>query len=241
VPYTYQMLHRLGFDNFDVPSLRVLTQAGGRLEPRLVRHFHERMAARGGRFYVMYGQTEAVARIAILPPERLPEKLGSVGQVLAGGELRIDASAAPAGSPPGVGEVVYRGANVMLGYAESAADLSRGDELGGELRTGDLGYLDADGLLFLTGRSKRVGKLFGLRVSLDEVEEMVRERGPAAVVEHGDRLLVFCAFGDVTVLDGVQRELATRLRVHRSGFELRWLEQLPTLASGKVDYQRLSA
>ena len=241
VPYTYQMLHRLGFDHFDAPSLRVLTQAGGKLEPRLVRYFHERMAARGGRFYVMYGQTEAVARIAILPPERLPEKLGSVGQVLAGGELSIDAGAAPAGSPPGVGEVVYRGPNVMLGYAESAADLSRGDELGGQLRTGDLGYLDADGLLFLTGRSKRIGKLFGLRVSLDEVEEMVHERGPAAVIQDGDRLLVFCAFGDAALLDGVQRELAARLRVHRSGLELRRVEALPTLASGKVDYQRLSA
>jgi acyl-CoA synthetase (AMP-forming)/AMP-acid ligase II len=241
VPYTYQMLHRLGFEHFDAPSLRVLTQAGGRLEPRLVRYFHEHMAARGGRFYVMYGQTEAVARIAILPPERLPEKLGSVGQVLAGGELSIDASAAPADSPPGVGEVVYRGPNVMLGYAESAADLARGDELCGQLRTGDLGYLDAEGLLFVTGRSKRIGKLFGLRVSLDELEEMVRERGPAAVIQDGERLLVFCAFGDAALLDGVQRELAARLRVHRSGLELRRVEALPTLASGKVDYQRLSA
>src|SRR4029077_8992406 len=105
----------------------------------------------------------------------------------------------PAGSPPGVGEVVYRGPNVMWGYADSAEDLCRGDELGGQLRTGDLGYLDAEGLLFITGRSARVGKLFGLRVSLDEVEEMVRERGPAAVIQGGDRLLVFCAFGDATV------------------------------------------
>jgi len=241
VPYTYQMLSRLGFENFDVPSLRVLTQAGGRLEPQLVRRFHELMSARGGRMFVMYGQTEAVARVAILPSERLPEKLGSVGLALPGGELCIDVEAAPPGSPPGVGEVVYRGPNVMMGYADGAADLARGDELGGELRTGDLGYLDADGMLFITGRIKRMGKLFGLRINLDDVENLVRERGPAAVIEGKERLLVFCAFGDASLLDGLQRELAARLRVHRSGFEFRRVSELPTLASGKVDYQRLSA
>jgi acyl-CoA synthetase (AMP-forming)/AMP-acid ligase II len=239
VPYTYQMLQRLGLENFDVPSLRVMTQAGGRLEPRLVERFQRHMEARGGRFFVMYGQTEAVARMAVLPPERLSEKLGSVGRAIPGGELRIDPGAAPAGAAPGVGEVVYRGPNVMLGYAESAADLARGDEQRGELRTGDLGYLDPDGFLFITGRSKRMGKVFGLRVSLDEVEELVRERGPAAVVQQGERLLVFCAFGDASALDTLHRELAARLRLHRSGLELRRIEALPTLPSGKIDYQGL--
>lgn len=239
VPYTYQMLQRLGFENFDVPSLRVMTQAGGRLEPRLVEHFQRHMAARGGRFFVMYGQTEAAARMAVLPPERLSEKLGSVGRAIPGGELHIDWSAAPAGVAAGVGEVVYRGPNVMLGYAESAADLARGDDLRGELRTGDLGYLDADGFLFITGRSKRMGKLFGLRVSLDEVEALVRERGPAAVVQHGERLVVFCAFGDPSSLDALRGELAAHLRVHRSGLELRRIDALPTLPSGKIDYSGL--
>jgi acyl-CoA synthetase (AMP-forming)/AMP-acid ligase II len=241
VPYTYQMLQRLGLDKLAPPSVRVLTQAGGRLDPRLVQSFHEQMAARGGRFFVMYGQTEAVARIAILPAERLPEKLGSVGRAVPGGELRIDEQAAPPGSPAGVGEVLYRGPNVMWGYAECASDLARGDELRGELRTGDLGYLDAEGLLFITGRSKRMGKLFGVRVNLDDIESMVREHGPAAVTDGGDRLLLFCAFGDAEALAALQRELAARLRVHRSGLELRRIEELPLLASGKVDYQRLPA
>lgn len=240
VPYTYQMLQRIGFEKLDLPSLRVLTQAGGRLDPRLVQRFHELMVARGGRFHVMYGQTEAVARIAILPSECLPEKLGSVGCAVPGGELRIDEQAAPPGAAPGVGEIVYRGPNVMWGYADSASDLARGDELRGELRTGDLGYLDSEGMLFITGRSKRMGKLFGVRVNLDDVESMVREHGPAAVIDGGDRLLVFCAFGDTDALAALQRELAARLRVHRSGLELRHIAELPLLASGKVDYRRLS-
>jgi acyl-CoA synthetase (AMP-forming)/AMP-acid ligase II len=241
VPFTYQVLARLGFENMDVPSLRTLTQAGGRLEPRLVQRFHAAMAARGGRFFVMYGQTEAVARIAILPAEALPEKLGSVGKALAGGELHIDPSAAPSGSPEGVGEVVYRGPNVMLGYADTVRDLARGDDMGGELRTGDLGYLDADGLLFITGRSRRIGKIFGLRVNLDDAEGWLSERGPAAVVDGGDRLLVFCAFGDAAALEQLHQEMAKSLRVHRSGLEFRRIAELPTLASGKVDYQRLCA
>jgi acyl-CoA synthetase (AMP-forming)/AMP-acid ligase II len=241
VPYTYQLLHRLGFEKFDLPTLRVMTQAGGRLEPRLIQRFSELMSMRGGKFFVMYGQTEAAARMTILPADRLPEKLGSVGCAVTGGELTIATDVAAGGPHSGTGEVVYRGANVMLGYAESLEDLERGDELGGELHTGDLGYLDADGMLFITGRSKRIAKVFGLRVSLDEVEDMVRERGPAAVIDGGDGLLVFCTFGDDTTLQALRMDLAQRLRVHHSGLELRRVESLPISANGKIDYKRLSA
>lgn len=119
----------------------------------------------------MYGQTEATARMAVLPPERLADKLGSAGLALPGGRLEADDD----------GEILYHGPNVMMGYADTADDLSRGDDLGGVLRTGDLGRVDPDGFLHITGRLKRMAKIFGIRVNLDDVERMLRGSGPVAV------------------------------------------------------------
>jgi long-chain acyl-CoA synthetase len=201
VPYTFEVLKRLDLDKLNVPSLKTLTVAGGKLAPELVSHFTEVMARRGGRFIEMYGATEATARIAIN------------GRALPGGHIRIDG-----------GEVVYRGPNVMMGYAEGRADLARGDDLGGELRTGDLGYLDSANRLVITGRIKRIAKVYGLRVNLDEVEAML---GAVAVVEGDDRLLIYCE-GDIST---------DRLRIRH---EIRQVEQLPRKANGKVDYAALS-
>jgi acyl-CoA synthetase (AMP-forming)/AMP-acid ligase II len=229
VPHHYEMLARIRWRPQANPSLRRLTQAGGKMRVDLARQLHDEVGAVGGRLFVMYGQTEATARIAILPPDRLPDKLGSAGLPVAGGQLSVRD-----------GEIVYRGANVMMGYAETATDLARGDDLGGVLDTGDLGHLDGDGFLYLTGRVKRIGKVFGVRVNLDDIERFV-EAHPVAAVAAGDRIVVWCAGAD----DGARREvaslLARRLRLHPSGFDVRHVDRLPTLSSGKVDYQSLTA
>ncbi len=256
VPYTYQLLERVGFREMRLPSLRSLQQAGGALDLKLAAIYRDHMAARGGRFFVMYGQTEATARIAVVPPHRLVDKLGSAGLPIPGGRLRIELDAAeddsrrptPAdsravggvGVSP-VGELVYEGPNVMLGYASTAADLALGDELGGVLRTGDLGYLDDEGFAFLVGRSKRIAKVFGHRVNLDEVEALVREAGPAAVVGGLDAIWGFCAFGTQAELDALGRQLAQRLRLHHSAFHFRRIEAIPTTGSGKIDYRAVQA
>lgn len=236
VPFTFQMLERIGFRDMALPSLRTVLQAGGALDRNLTERYSEFMAERGGRFYVMYGQTEATARIAYLPPERLPEKLGSAGIAIPGGRLRIDAEDTTTGSSRITGEVVFEGPNVMLGYAMGPGDLSRGDELGGVLRTGDIGYLDDDGFLFLVGRSKRIAKVFGLRINLDELEQMVRESGPAAVVSGPDVIWAFCAFGSAGDVERLGRSIATRLRLHHAAFRFEHVEAIPTTTSGKTDY-----
>ena len=239
VPYTYDLLTRIGFERISVPSLRTLTQAGGRLAPERVAHFHAEMERRGGSFFVMYGQTEATARITCLPPGRLAEKRGSVGNAIPGGRLHVEAGAGDAGWPLRGGEVIYEGPNVMMGYAESRVDLSRGDELGGVLRTGDLGYLDAEGFLYLTGRSKRIGKVMGVRVNLDDVEALVRRCGPAAVVAGDDGLEVFCEFGDAAAFAELAGQLAHDLRATPESFHFHRVARLPFTSSGKVDYPRL--
>ncbi len=129
VPYTYQMLLQTGLLLKRGTPLRTLTQAGGALAPEYVRQMYELALQRGFRFFVMYGQTEATARIAYVPFERLGEKVGSIGTTIPGGSLELD---------PATGELVYTGPNVMMGYAESREDLARGDHLQGILRTGDL-------------------------------------------------------------------------------------------------------
>ncbi|HTJ46702.1 MAG TPA: AMP-binding protein [Kofleriaceae bacterium] len=230
VPYSYQMLRRLDLEKLDVPSLRTLTQAGGRLDPRLVAHFADVQARRGGELYVMYGQTEATARIAVMPPSELREHLDAVGRAVPGGALSsVD------------GEIVYRGPNVMMGYATERAELARGDDLGGELATGDLGRVDESGLLYVTGRSRRIAKVFGLRVNLEELEGLARAHGPAAAIAGDDHVIVYCEAAPDADLAPRRAELAARLGVHPSGLVFRAIEQLPLAASGKIDYARLSS
>jgi acyl-coenzyme A synthetase/AMP-(fatty) acid ligase len=237
VPYSYQVLHRLRLDDLRVPCLRTLTQAGGKLNTELIAKFHQIMEQRQGRYFVMYGQTEATARMAILPATDLPRKLGSAGLPIPGGRFAIkreDGALTQEGGVPG--ELVYSGPNVMLGYASERADLANGDELGGTLATGDLCQLDEEGYLFVAGRMKRDAKVLGMRINLDEVEAMLRKNGPTAVVAGVDKLYVFCEYGAQTDLAALRLQLAIHLKLNHAAFEFRRMEKLPTTQSGKIDY-----
>jgi len=241
VPYSYQILKRLDVDKLNLPTLRVMTQAGGRLHKDLVAHFHQVMAARNGRFYVMYGQTEATARIAILPSQFLPEKLGSAGVAIPGGSLAIRIDGRLTTEPNQPGELVYSGPNVMMGYANGREDLSLGDALGGTLETGDSAHLDEQGFIFFEGRMKRDAKVFGLRVNLDEVENLLRAYGPTAVVAGSENLLIYCEYGEAEDFARYRQDLAAKLRVHHSAFKFLRVEQIPTTPSGKINYPALTA
>ncbi len=218
VPYAYAMLERVGMRDMELPTLRTMTQAGGRLDPEVALRFAQR-----ARFFVMYGQTEASPRIAYVPPERLVEKAGAIGVPIPGGTLRVDD-----------GELVYEGPNVMLGYAESRADLARGDDQGGVLATGDLGHVDDDGFYFVTGRAKRIAKVFGQRINLDEIEAAIE--GPAGAIAGEDRIEVFAEPG----ARADARALAIRFRLPPRALRVHEVERLPVKASGKVDYGALS-
>jgi acyl-CoA synthetase (AMP-forming)/AMP-acid ligase II len=234
VPYSYQVLRRLGVEGLKIPSLQTMTQAGGKLQVDLVAQFHQTMADRGGRFFVMYGQTEATARIAILPYDRLPEKLGSAGRAIPGGSFEIDGEVGQSG------ELIYRGPNVMMGYASGREDLALGDVQQGRLATGDLAHLDAEGFVYIEGRMKRDAKLFGLRINLDEIESMLRVHGPTAVIGAPDKLVIFCEHGDEESLTRYRMELAAKLKVNHRALEFHRLAQIPVTSSGKVDYQALA-
>lgn len=239
VPYVYETLHRLRFAPERHPRLRTMTQAGGHLRPDLAAHFHGVARTAGARFFVMYGQTEATARIAYVPPERLPEKLGSIGVAIPGGRLRL----APVGGGEGLEELVYEGPNVMMGYAESPADLALGDVQQGVLRTGDLGRVDADGFHYVTGRLQRFAKLFGRRVSLEDVERELESSFPvrAMAFDGGDRIVAHVAMIERGALEPIAAHLARYLGVPPKAVDVRVEESLPVTASGKKDYRALAA
>jgi len=241
VPASYQHLRRVGVQAMALPTLRNMTQAGGRLSPALVQHYGRWLDGRGGRFWVMYGQTEATARIAVLPADERDAHPDSAGRAIPGGQLSIE-TAAGAVAPTGTaGEVVFRAPSVMMGYARERADLVRGDELGGLLHTGDRGRLDADGRLYLEGRSDRLAKLHGKRIDLDDVEAIVAGWGPTAVVGGDDRLHLFCAWGNAGEHRALAQTLAAELSLHHLDLEFHRVEALPLSAHGKLDYRRLCA
>jgi acyl-CoA synthetase (AMP-forming)/AMP-acid ligase II len=238
VPYMYETLHRLRFEPARHPTLRTFTQAGGALRRDLIAHFHVRATEAGARLVVMYGQTEATARISYVPPERLAEKIGTIGVPIPGGSLRLEPLEGAAGP---AAQLVYEGGNVMLGYAETPADLGLGDVLRGVLRTGDLATVDDDGYFTVVGRLKRFAKLFGRRVSLEDVERELESTFPlrAIATEAGERLAVFVAV-DGAVGDGVvAAHLARFLAVPPSAILVRGVADLPLTATGKKDYKAL--
>lgn len=248
VPYMYEMLERLGAARAVPSSVRVMTQAGGRLRDESVERLHAFMQLRGGRFHVMYGQTEATARITVMPHDWLPARVGSAGRVIPGGTIEIrqlvdGAAAGPLLAHDEDGEVWYRGPNVMLGYATTREELALGDELGGSLRTGDIGHLDADGCLTITGRVKRIGKLFGVRIDLDAIERQLSVAFPAAVIETDNQLVVFtvmpAATPDDPALRSLVQQLSSQLRVQQRNIVVKPIEALPRTSSGKVDYPAL--
>lgn len=230
VPYTFDLLDRVGFERQQLPSLRSVTVAGGRLAPERVEHYAELGRAKGFRLHVMYGQTEATARIATLDPDLAARHPDAIGTPLPGGAIELDPI--DPGTPE-TGEIVYRGPNTMLGYADTPADLARGAEIEA-LRTGDLATRGPDGLLRVVGRRSRFAKVFGLRVDLDHAEQSLAADQVSACVVSDDTGLCVVAEGRVDpehLADRVAR--ATGLPLHV--IHVRVVDSLPRLATGKLD------
>lgn len=232
VPYTFDLIDRGGFHDHLPGSLRYVTQAGGHLLPAKVVAWSARGRADGFDFFVMYGQTEATARMAYLPPGAAASAPDAIGQAVPGGRFRLDP--VPESAEPGVGELVFIGDNVMMGYAETPADLAAAAGPG-ELRTGDLARVGSDGFYRWVGRRNRIAKAFGLRIDLDHLEEELVEVGiTAAIVELDHGLAVFATSGD-----DVLGEVARATGLPRHAIQVRTVSELPMTPSGKVDYGRL--
>lgn len=241
VPYTYEMLMRIRFFRMDLPSLKTMTQAGGKLSPELHKEFAEYALEKGKHFVVMYGQTEATARMAYLPYEKALEKYGSMGKAIPGGKFILgDVNGNPITEPNVVGELIYEGANVTLGYAEERADLAKGDERGGRLETGDMAQMDEDGYFFIVGRKKRFLKLYGNRINLDEIERMIKaEFSEIDVVAGGNDDLMTIYITDREHKEAVANLVSERTHINKKAIAVQFIDEVPRNEAGKVLYKLL--
>ena len=239
VPYTFEMLKRLRFFRMELPSLKTITQAGGKLSLDLSREFAEYAASRGIRFFVMYGQTEATARMSYLPPEYSLSKCGSMGIAIPGGEFfLLDEKGSVIDGSEQEGELAYRGENVTMGYAECREDLAKGDERCGVLITGDMARRDQDGFYYITGRKKRFIKLFGNRVNLDEAEHLIKELvSDCACCGSDDHMLIYVT--EPCRENEVRQLMAARTGIHYSAFSVKVIPEIPKNESGKTLYSDL--
>jgi acyl-CoA synthetase (AMP-forming)/AMP-acid ligase II len=249
VPHTVELLERVGLDRLDhLTRLRYLTQAGGRLAPEKVRTLAGRLESRGAELVVMYGQTEATARMGYLPPHLARSRAGAIGIAIPGGAFRVDR---PRGTDPEApGELVYSGPNVMMGYARDSADLGRGPELT-ELRTGDLARIAPDGLVEIVGRMGREAKIFGHRIDLGRVEAALADRGVDAwCVGEADRLVVVTRAGNDDEpadtptaagpgVGGLAAAAASSSGLPASAVEVMVVDEPPRTPAGKVDQMAL--
>jgi len=231
VPYTYEMLLETGLLKKRGSSLKVLTQAGGKLDERYIRQLWPLALSRGWKFFVMYGQTEAAPRISYLPFDQLGRKIGSIGIAVPHGSLSVD---------EGTRELVYRGPNVMLGYAECPKDLAKGDELSGVLRTGDLACEDADGYFYITGRLKRFLKMFGKRFNLDELEIILSRRFEATVACCGRDDLLIAAVENRDDSETIRGTVCEMFDLPRAAVKVVAMRELPRTSNGKLEYARVN-
>jgi acyl-CoA synthetase (AMP-forming)/AMP-acid ligase II/lysophospholipase L1-like esterase/acyl carrier protein len=238
VPFTFDLLERIGFRARHYPALRYLAQAGGRMPAERVALYAQWAKGCAKQVFVMYGQTEASPRMAYVPPDQLAENADCIGVAIPGGSFElIGEDGAPIDGCDRPGELVYRGPNVMMGYAETAEDLAK--ESGpNALRTGDLACRRANGNYYIAGRKSRFSKIVGLRISLDEIERWLHARGCQGIVS-GDDQLVVAAMSGPGDPDEIKRALAQRFALPPSAVVVLALDPIPTLPSNKFDYRQV--
>lgn len=236
VPFLYQQINQMGAGKLLNSSVRYLTQAGGKLAGTSLDTIYQTCAEGKIEFYVMYGQTEATARMSVLSPTEASKHPGSIGKAIAPGSFSLTPYEAEYIAPDRVvGELVFHGENVAMGYAQKLTDLELGDEWNGILKTGDLAYFDEEGFPYIMGRINRFGKIRGVRFSFDDLENMFQKLGINIVaLEIKEKLFLLANQDiDITLLDKALKEnVGLRLK----DFVFKKMEEIPRTQSGKVDY-----
>lgn len=240
VPFSYEVLKRVGFDKMDLPELHTLAEGGGRLTDKMFTWIANYAKGSGKRFCATFGTSETSARMAFLNPDLALEKIGSIGKAIPNGELfLLDEVDNDDGTT--TGELGYRGPNVTMGYAFSKEDLTKGDEFCGEYHTGDIAKRDADGFYYIIGRKGRFLKLFGLRVSLDETERILKTQYPSEdfVCTGDDKQMNIFTTGK-TLQNEIVPFISQKTKLHHSAFRAFVVDEIPRNDYGKVKYDELN-
>jgi len=241
VPYSFEILDKLRFYKMDLPALKVINQGGGRMPDELFSKLATYAADTGRKFYATYGASETTSRMSCLMPEFTLCKCGSIGIPLPDYEMWLaDDNDEKITTHGTTGELIFKGGNVTMGYANAPEDLSKGDEWNGVYRTGDIAYSDEDGFYYIVGRISRFIKIFGHRVNLDETERLVKEEfeGEFACVGSDNELHVFTVDKKINEKD-VRVFLKDKLKVNISAFKVVYIEEIPRKRNNKIDYSKL--
>lgn len=233
VPFTFDILNKMNFLSKDFPSLRFITEGGGKLDINNQRLFGENLLKKNIRFYICYGQTETTSAVTAVFPNKILEKPGSIGLPLKGMSMTI-------GGEESSGELLVSGDSVFMGYAMNQKECMRKENRNEKLHTGDLAYIDEEGYIFLKGRISRYIKILGRRISLDEVEGLLYEKFKEiefACCGEEDLLIIYYNGFDLTQeLKDFCRE---RLGIHKKTISIRNIECIPRNKSGKIIYSDL--
>lgn len=240
VPFSFEILRRLRFFDMDLPSLSLITQGGGKMEDALFRICAEYAERTGKRFIATYGQTEGTARMAYLPANLAKSKTGSIGIAIPNGKLLIkDSDGNTIDTQEAEGELVYEGENVTLGYAFCLDDLQKGDENQGILYTKDIVSRDKDGCFYVMGRKIRFLKLFGLRVGLDECEQLIKNEYQIECACCGDDKQMSIYVTDLRYRTLLPDYLARKTGIIPTAFNVKIIDHLIKNEAGKILYSNL--
>ncbi len=237
VPYSFEVLYKLRIFRMDLPYLKLLTQGGGKLSHELFRQYAEYAENTGRKFIATYGQTEGTARMAYLPAEKSTTKTGSIGKAIPNGQLSIvDEKGVEIIETEATGELVYRGPNVTLGYALCGEDLLKGDENNGVLHTGDIARRDIDGYYYIVGRNSRFLKLYGLRISLDESEHIIKSAFDIDCICTGNDQSMKIIITDEPRKELIKKFIVEKTRLNHNAIEMVVVDTIPKNEAGKSIY-----
>ena len=239
VPYTYSMLERINLSNFNLKHLKYTTQAGGKLNIKTTKKILEEYKKTNIKLFIMYGAAEATARMSYLPWKNIRNKEGSIGIPIKEGKFHIeDKKKKTINASKKIGELIYKGKNVCMGYSKSYRDLWKGNENKGILRTGDLAYKDEDGFYYLVGRKDRYIKIYGMRINLQDLEEIILEYGVENICleEKQNKILIFVK--KYKKIEMLKKYLIDLTNLHPSSIEIKNIKEFPLNLNYKISYKK---
>ena len=239
VPYTYEILTRIGLKNIKIETLKYLTHAGGKLKKEKLKEIIKFCKKNNLKFFSMYGQTEASPRISYLKPEFSEKKIGSIGKGMPGNKIYIiDSSGTKILKPFVEGEIICEGKNVFMGYSKNYKDLKKANEENYKLKTGDLGFFDKDGFFYITSRISKIAKIFGYRVDIGALENLMSQKGyKVACLSDNKKIFIFIEkkYNKNNLINAISK--ITNLNI--GSFELIKLKYLPRTSNNKISYNEL--
>ena len=240
VPYTYSILEKIKLKNFNLSSLKYTTQAGGKINKDTARNILKEYDRLGIKLYLMYGAAEATARMSYLPWENI-EKTQSIGKAIPGGEFFLeDSDGKLIREINAHGELIYKGNNVCMGYAENIQDLKRGDENKGILKTGDVAYKDKDNFYYLVGRKDRYIKIYGMRINLQELEDIILNFGFKNICMQEKENMINVFIKDNFELEKLKKHITLVTKIHPSAFIFKIVKDFPLNRNYKISYNKES-